>query len=231
MQTHNLTIIVSLFSLGFFGGFSHCAGMCGPFVLTQVSNRLQSIELQNYTTLKRLQNMALLPYHLGRITTYSVIGFICAFITSNIKDFANFNLVSGILLLIAALIFWNNLFEKKHFSLPFHLPKFKSLAILEKLFRDPRGFRGYLLGLILGFIPCGLLYGAFALCASIDKPALAALGMFLFGIATIPALFLTAAGGYIFLKISNSNFKFISKIVLIINIITLVVMAVGLILK
>lgn len=230
MQTHNLTIIISLMSMGFFGGFTHCSGMCGPFVLSQVSNRLENISLTEYNNFTRLKNFAIMPYHFGRITTYTIIGFFCSFLTGNIKDMSIFNYISGFLLLFAAFIFAQNLLNIK-FSLPFSLPKIKTSAILSTLFRNPQGINGYFLGIILGFIPCGLLYGAFALAASLQPPFLAAVGIFAFGIMTIPALFLTAAGGYWFLKLSARNFKFISKTVIAINVITLFVMALSLILK
>lgn len=235
MQSYNFTILISLINLGFFGGFSHCTGMCGPFVLTQVSSRLQNITLAKFHGFERLRSLALVPYHLGRIFTYSCIGFFCSFLTTNIKEITNFNIISGFLLLFAAMFFIQNLFGRKffkfNFRLPFHLPKIKNPSILQNLFQSPYGFNGFLLGVILGFIPCGLLYGAFALAATIANPLVAALGMFLFGVMTFPALFLTASGGYFFLKFSNMNFKLISKIVILINIITLGVMGLGLIFK
>lgn len=251
---NDFTIIASLISLGFFGGFSHCSSMCGPFILTQVSNRLENIELDQYSTLQKLKNLALLPYHLGRITTYSFLGFLCSLLTQNIKSFTEFRFLSAILLFLASFIFLNLLFEKKlakltanffknrlpfksntlkispifHkvFSLSF-LNKFKSL--LANLFKDPTGLNGYILGLILGFIPCGLLYGAFLLTASISSPILAGFGMFLFGISTFPALFITASGGFIFFKFLKTDFKIISKIIIFINSVTLFIMALSLI--
>ncbi len=230
MQSYNFTILVSLISLGFFGGFTHCAGMCGPFVLTQVSSRLQNISLAKYSHFQRLRSLALMPYQIGRITTYSCIGFFCSLITKNLQGIGGFNILSGFLLLFAATFFLQNLLGKKfNLRLPFHLPKIKNPPILKNLFQSPYGFNGFLLGVILGFIPCGLLYGAFALAASITNPILAALGMFLFGISTFPALFLTASGGYYFLKIKGVNFKLISKIVVLVNVITLGVMGIGLI--
>lgn len=253
MQSYNLTILISLINLGFFGGFTHCSGMCGPFVLTQVSSRLQSISLAKFSYFERLRSLALVPYHLGRITTYICIGFCCSLITKNLKEVANFNIITGFLLLFAATFFLQNLFEKNLFkfkkgrlilkrigmhlikinqlnTLNFRLPKIKNPPILKNLFQSPYGFNGFLLGIILGFIPCGLLYGAFALSASITNPMIAALGMFLFGIMTFPALFLTASGGYFFLKFDKMNFKLISKIVILINVVTLVTMGLGLIL-
>lgn len=202
-MTDDLALIFSLFTLGFFNGFSHCALMCGPFVLTQVSNNLQKIPLQNFSAFKKLKSLALLPYQLGRISTYSLIGFFCSLLTKNIEDFFHFRIFSAALLLFAGLFFFNLAFDKK-------LLPFKSLLLkkpadffakkISFLFRNPTGFTGYILGLILGFIPCGLLYGAFLIAAAISNPFLAAIGMVFFGLATFPALFLTASNRSYFTK-------------------------------
>ena len=258
----NIPIIISLISLGFFGGFTHCSGMCGPFILTQVSNRLENIPISEFSNFQKLKNLALLPYHLGRITTYTIMGFFCSLFAENIKNVTQFKTLSAIFLFLASLIFLNLLFEKSPLrkakkaleltkiklknKLPFKSKTLKNAplllnvskalrnlkflkSLLTTLFKNPKGLNGYLLGLILGFIPCGLLYGAFLLAASITSPVLAGLGMFLFGISTIPALFLTASGGFVFLRILKDNFKLISKAVILINCLTLLIMAISLI--
>jgi uncharacterized protein len=226
-------LIISLISLGFLGGFTHCVGMCGPFVITQVSNRMEKISLENFSNLTRLKNLALIPYQLGRISTYSLLGFFCSFFTKNIQDFIGFKILSLFFLGLAIAIFASLLFEKKpHFLTRFKL-RFKS-GILESapaffskktssLFSNPKGFKGYLLGLILGFIPCGLLYSAFLIAATFHNSFLAAFGMFLFGISTFPSLFLTACGSNVFRKIPE--FKLVIKVVILLNILTLIMMA------
>jgi hypothetical protein len=264
--------------------------MCGPFVLTQVSNRLQKTPLENFSNFQKLKNLALLPYHAGRITTYSLLGFLCSFFTKNIQDFSGFNFLSALFLFFASLFFLGlfttslssprkrgsilffldsslrgndkkklirgkkffdfalrfksknlknfGLFLKKTFLTKKNLPLTPTLSrprfpwgrgsrAVTNLFQDPRGFRGYFLGLILGFIPCGLLYGAFAISAVISSPILAAAGMFFFGITTFPSLFFTACGGFFLTKLPE--FKFIAKAVILINVVMLFLMALKLI--
>ncbi len=248
-MTNDFTLIFSLISLGFFGGFSHCSGMCGPFVLTQVSSRLQKTSLEKFSNFQKLKNLALLPYHLGRITTYSCVGFFCSFLAKSIQDFSNFRKISAIFLLIAAAIFlkiltpsplrgegWGeggiilqNFFRSKIkpiFAKKLGLVKNFLSKKISILFQHPEGWGGYFLGLILGFIPCGLLYGAFVIATSISNPIFAAGGMFLFGVSTFPSLFLTASGGYFFAKITE--FKWVVKIVMLVNATALFLMAVKL---
>lgn len=240
-MTNDFTLIFSLISLGFCGGFTHCIGMCGPFVITQVSNRLQKTSLQNFSQFQKLKNLALLPYHLGRISTYSILGFFCSFLTNNLQDFIGFRIFSGVFLLVAASVFLNlflgkNLFGKITASKKIKL-RFKSVILesalrffskkISVLFQNPQGLKGYFLGLILGFIPCGLLYLAFLICGTISNPFLAASGMIFFGFSTFPSLFFAALGGSVFTKIPE--FKFVAKGLLLLNAIMLLMMAIRLI--
>ena len=50
------------------------------------------------------------------------------------------------------------------------------------------GDNGYLLGLALGFLPCGFLYAALATSAASGSPLWGALAMLAFGLGTAPAL-------------------------------------------
>ena len=52
----------------------------------------------------------------------------------------------------------------------------------------PRGSAAgeFLLGVALGFLPCGFLYAALAAAAASGRPALGAAGMVAFGLGTVP---------------------------------------------
>lgn len=238
---NDLTLIFSLISLGFFGGFSHCVGMCGPFVLTQVGNRMAKTPIENFSELQRLKNLALFPYHLGRISTYSLIGFFCSWLTKSLQNIiefkVGFKIFSAIFLIIAIAVFVNFFFDgrlqiKTKIQLRFKsvfLKKFLSFPAkkISFLFQSPYGLKGYFLGIILGFIPCGLLYSAFLIAGSFSSPIMAMVGMILFGMATFPSLFCASYGGHFFTKLPE--FKFIGKIVILLNIITLLLMVIKLI--
>ncbi|MFT6106567.1 MAG: sulfite exporter TauE/SafE [Rickettsiales bacterium] len=235
MNYQELTIIGSLFTFGLLGGFSHCAGMCGPFVLMQVGNRLGSIKIDQATNFKKLTGIALLPYHFGRITTYCFIAFLSSLLANNLKHISGFKQLAGFLLLIGAVIIFNSTIAK--IKIPFKIHSVKSTRktlpflknLINYLFLNPTGFKNYFLGLILGFIPCGLVYGAIVIALSLNNPALSLVAMFAFGIGTIPALFVTACGGYWFFSGISKYLKTFTKIILFINIITLLVMAFSLI--
>lgn len=229
----SFVLILSLLSLGFFGGITHCVGMCGPFVLTQVTNRLQNISVDDMVGLAKLQNLALFPYHFGRIVTYSFLGFLSSLLAGNIADFSGFKNVAAVFLLVAAVFFLQNAYEFRIWPVKWRfLPRVRlDLRVLDGLFRDPLGKKGFLLGLVLGFIPCGLLYGALAAVAAISSPVLAGFAMFLFGLATMPALIFSGFGGYFFLKIAKKQLKLLSRVVILINSVTLIIMAFALLNK
>jgi sulfite exporter TauE/SafE len=54
---------------------------------------------------------------------------------------------------------------------------------------------GYLLGVALGFLPCGFLYAALAAAASSSNPMLGIAGMVAFGLGTVPALAAVGVAG------------------------------------
>jgi len=204
--------------------------MCGPFVITQVSQNLQKISLQNFSPFERLKNYALLPYHLGRITTYSMLGFFSSLIAKNIENFLPFRIFSAALLFLAAVFFLGLLLERNLLRFKLRFLENAAAFFLKKFsifFQNPHGIKGYFLGLVLGLIPCGLLYGAFLIAAAISNPFVAAFGMFLFGLSTFPALFFTAMGGHFLLKFPG--FQTISKIIISINVIMLFLMGLKLI--
>lgn len=240
MDDFQLKIILSLLSLGFFGSFSHCGFMCGPFVLMQVNNNLSQIKITNVTYLKKLKGLALLPYHCGRIITYSFLGFVSAFFGKNIRTNGNANLISAIMLTIGALLilemilknFKINLFTRipsPKKKIPIDFLPLKPIKIIKDflsfLFKNPQGLRGFILGLILGFIPCGLLYSSLIISATLDNYIIAGMAMLIFGIATIPALFISGSTGYLFFNKSQKWYKFFTQFILLINMISLFIMS------
>ncbi len=186
--------IGSLFIAGLAGGVTHCMGMCGPFVLSQVTVRLQGKPAATMTEMHRLTGAALAPYHLGRLTTYMVLGAAAALLSGGVIAFSGVRYLAAALLVFAAVFFLA--YAARSLKVP--LPAFfgnrssGSIGLLGRLTRPlldrPTGWRGYGLGLALGFLPCGLLYGALAAAASTGDPLAGAMGMAAFAFGTMPAL-------------------------------------------
>lgn len=172
----NAPLILALFMAGIVGSAGHCAGMCGPFVLAQVGAR---------SRFGRLAGAALLPYHLGRGTTYIVFGALLAAPIGLLSRLEQLRWIPAAMLVAAAALFlfqalrgWNVIGGRA--------PRFLHLA--RGLFARPFGARGYALGLVLGFLPCGLLYSALGAAAATADPVAAAAGMLGFVLGTVPML-------------------------------------------
>lgn len=186
----------SLFLAGLAGGFSHCVPMCGPFVLAQIDSD------SSVRTLSRLKGALLLPYHLGRITTYTAMAaaFSAAFHTTFLFSQTK-SIVAALMLLTAAVIFLANAIPLVGRVFPY-LANIRIPAPQRLIARLSQPVSGkadplsrYLLGLLLGFMPCGMVVAALMAATSLETPVQAATGMALFGLGTIPALFLAASGG------------------------------------
>ncbi len=190
----NGTLLLGLLTMGLVGSMSHCVGMCAPFVLSQVTARLEAQPASRMREWHRLTGAALVPYHLGRAATYVGLAVAASSVAQWLLDGHGLRWLSATLLGVAAL-----------FMLALALPALKRLLggrgdgegwwsrgigrAARPLFASPTGWRGFALGVSLGFIPCGLLYGAIAAAASAADPLTAALGMLAFWAGTVPSLF------------------------------------------
>ena len=198
VETHG-DLLTGLFLTGVIGSLSHCAGMCGPFVLSQVAARLEAIPAAGMTEFRRLGGAALLPYHLGRATTYGLLGAAAGWAAGTLAGWSGFRFVAGGLLVLAAL-----------FLIGMAVPRLKGLpggggeswwsrhvaGLARPLFASPTGWRGWLLGVALGFIPCGLLYAALAAAAASGDPLAAGMAMLAFAAGTVPVLVAVGAIGH-----------------------------------
>ncbi len=177
---------VSLFLAGLAGSLTHCVGMCGPFVLGQVMADVEAVPAGRYGEWRRLSGAALLPYHLGRFTTYSALGALAGAVTSIFASSPAFGWLAGALLLLAAALMLAQAFG---FVAGIESPLTASLARLAgPLASSRKPVARYGLGVVLGFLPCGFLYGALAAAAGTGSPVSGATAMAAFTAGTMPAL-------------------------------------------
>jgi len=191
-------LLGALFIAGLFGGATHCIGMCAPFVLAQSAGK----PLAGVSRWRRLLSMSLLPYHLGRITTYVAIGAMVGAFAGLAMELSGVRWIAVILLLAAGLLFAFQALRGFGARLPM-TPRLRLLQAIPRtitrvskpLFAARGAGRGYFLGLALGFLPCGMLYAAVMAAAAGGSAAAGAAGMAAFGAGTIPALAALAITG------------------------------------
>lgn len=178
--------LISIATIAFLGAFGHCIGMCGGIVIAYSSRKVDA----QWSSM--MQGLAHIVYSFGRITTYVMLGAIFGAIGGVVQfngyTTAAMTIVAGIFMILAGL------------SL---LGKFEFLTKLEHSFSGSKWYQDafrqvlqskslysfYILGLLNGLLPCGLVYFFAVTAASTGSPLWGALVMFIFGLSTIPALF------------------------------------------
>jgi sulfite exporter TauE/SafE len=221
------SMLVSGMLTGLVGGFSHCAGMCGPFAITQTINNYDKNSINKFGTFERIKGAALLPYHLGRISTYTILAMVATYATSSFFTEAGYKKFSIAAIIVAALFLIGVLFPVVS---PTKLLGGKSSAKFsnfisshsKNLFANPRGFNGFKLGAILGLMPCALVFSALFFAAASGTIFNAATIMMAFGAGTIPALFITAYGGSYLQKFLKNNKAIFTKSAAALSLVALV---------
>lgn len=174
-------ITVAMFAAGLAASGTHCAAMCGPLVLAQVG----SLPAPSCAR-ARIFAGARISYHLGRAATYAMLGAIAGGVGRwAVRSAAAAAPVTAIMLTVAALVTALLLVlpgaRRGNFMPPW------IAAAATPLFRS--GWRnGVMLGMLLGLLPCGLVYGALAVAAATGSAITGALAMLAFAAGTAPAL-------------------------------------------
>lgn len=172
-------IFLSAILLGFLGSM-HCVGMCGPIVI--------AIPIKSQSKLQILLNG--LTYNFGRVLTYSFIGLLFGLIGESLSIIvlqSHLSVTLGSLILLY-LILPKSLKSslKSNGKISFHLGQLKG-KMSKQLSRTT--FAGSLtLGVLNGFLPCGLVYAALAGAVATGAIFDSVIYMALFGIGTIPAM-------------------------------------------
>ena len=196
-------LLAGLFLVGLVGSVSHCAGMCGPFVLQQAAMRGEKVPAAGMTEMHRLGGILLVPYHLGRITTYAALGALAGGLFGSITHLSGQHWIAALLLGLAALLMFGmalgriGIIRRKLIAASGGAATWTAPVAnaATRLFRDPVGWRGYGLGVILGFLPCGLLYAALMSAGAGGDPLVGAMAMAAFALGTVPALLLVGLIG------------------------------------
>ena len=172
-------------------GSAHCLGMCaGISGLFGVSAEVRS--------LSRQVPMAI-AYNSGRVLTYALLGIIVATFGGALVE-AKPTLARPILLITGAVIILIGLQVAFNWRLLNPIERmgavlWQKLAPVAKYFvpvtNVPKAFG---LGLLWGWLPCGLVYSVLLIAATSAQPLHGAATMIAFGVGTMPAMVMTGLG-------------------------------------
>lgn len=181
----NIDLIIIL-TTAFLGSMGHCIGMCGGIVIAYSSSKIDS----RSSWLK--QTSSHLSYNFGRVATYTILGAIFGLLGQVIAFTPTTKgvlfVLTGTLMILAGLSLLGNL--KFLNSAEWSVSKYAWYQNgFRKLIRSKSYSSFFLLGMLNGIIPCGLVYSFAIFAASTASPLWGAIVMATFGLATIPALF------------------------------------------
>jgi sulfite exporter TauE/SafE len=101
--------------------------------------------------------------------------------------------------------------------------------VARDLMADPRGWRGYALGVALGFLPCGFLYAALAAASAAGGAAAGAVAMAAFALGTAPGLAVAGWAGALFARRHARSFAVLSTLAMLASAALLLSMALRLV--
>jgi sulfite exporter TauE/SafE len=199
----------SMFMLGIFGT-GHCIGMCGPLVIAFPA---RSGKFASH-----------LYYHLGRILTYVIIGCVMGGIGAGLAEIAGatggnypvwiariqmgVSFVAALFLLVFGLARLGIIREPGWMAMasPDKIPGYRKLLksafsnkrqaemLLKSAFSNKRQAEMLLLGMMMGFLPCGLSFAAFTRALPSGSPINGAALVLAFALGTVPGLLLLGTG-------------------------------------
>ena len=178
--------IISLITIAFLGSVGHCIGMCGGIVIAYSSAKVDESQSRLRVSLSHL------AYNLGRVTTYvflgAIFGAIGGVISFSNMAIATLTIIAGIFMILTGI----SLLGKLEFLTKIEHSFFKSRWYQEsfrKAIKSKSLYSFYILGLLNGLLPCGLVYFFAVTAASTGSAFWGAIVMLIFGLSTIPSLF------------------------------------------
>ncbi len=168
-------------------GSTHCIGMCGGIISTLSTNFNGKSDSQSFT----IQ----IFYNVGRITSYSLFGLLVGIFSSQLMQLLpNPHVVSmkitGIFFILLGLYISQLINSFKYLEGAGQKIWLKIEPFGRKYLPAQNNWSAFKLGLVWGWLPCGLVYSALAMAVTQINPIHSAFIMIAFGLGTLPTLLL-----------------------------------------
>lgn len=204
------------FSLGLVSSL-HCVGMCGPLILSIPKTKFT---LHNFLHNKSIYNP--IAYNIGRILTYVFIGIVVGLFGELIKItflHQQLSIFAGGLMLItgvATKFEANNIIKSKTLNKIFSVLKTQISILLNAQTTS----KMFLLGVLNGFLPCGMVYMAILSSLAWGDMNSTIIYMASFGLGTSPLLIsLFFFSGFLSNKLRLKSQKIIPIVTIMIGLI------------
>lgn len=184
--------ISAAFIIGLLGSV-HCVGMCGGIMNALCFAMPRQRQSGSRTSL------ILVLYNLGRIFSYSLAGAMIGGLGMLLQGPAGIlgpglRIVAGLMMIAMGLYlagWWRGLAHLE--GLGNHVLWRHVQPVASKLMPVNKGWQALLLGIVWGWLPCGLVYSTLTLAGAIGQWQQSALIMAGFGLGTMPVMLLTGA--------------------------------------
>jgi uncharacterized protein len=181
----SIELVGSALVMGLAGSL-HCIGMCGPLAL--------SLPVSHYNRISRATGG--LIYNMGRIFSYSMMGLLFGSLGGLIiitRWQSKLSIALGFLIILYLLL------PKKYFHFGSNTGLSKPFTLLRqqlgKLFHSTKMSSLFFIGVLNGFLPCGLVYLALTSSIISASPWNGSMFMLFFGMGTFPMMFATVLMG------------------------------------
>jgi hypothetical protein len=171
------------------GGSIHCLAMCGPLVMS-ISGKGRGLSSFGRK----------LAYNLGRIGAYLIIGLLFGMISQTLSLVLyqqTLAIMTGSLLI--ALVIFNLVPKRLRSSMPLAGSITKMVLKGNSLLHKRGGILAVTgLGMLNGFLPCGLVYFAATASIAFGSVGQSVVYMFSFGLGTLPLMLLLTFTAHLF---------------------------------
>jgi len=182
-------------------------GMCGPIAMMLPVDRTN--EAKKVTQI--------MTYHLGRIISYSILGLFFGLLGRGLF-LAGFQQKMSILvgiLMITAVVVPEKVFAQYNFSKPVFKVISQVKVKLGAQFKKKTYGSLFTIGLLNGFLPCGLVYVALFGAIAMQQVHLSVFYMALYGVGTIPLMSLVVyVSNVMTLPVRNTIQKLIPMVII-----------------
>lgn len=174
-----MQLFLVAFMIGIVGSF-HCVGMCGPLAL--------ALPLNHHSFAAKITGALL--YNAGRVVTYSFFGLIFGLIgqTAALFGFQQWlSIVAGAIILLFLIM--PKKYKMQSTAANITNGGFSKLrSTLAGLFTQKNNASLFVIGLLNGLLPCGLVYMAVAGAIGTGEVGSSVLFMTAFGLGTLPVM-------------------------------------------
>lgn len=192
--------------LGLMGSF-HCVGMCGPIALV--------LPLRGKSWFIRIFNGV--AYNMGRTATYGFMGFVFGLAGAGLSLAGfqrNVSIAMGVIMILTVVVplIFGGSFSAENLG----APVFNRIrGPLNHLMQSGTTGAMFLIGLLNGLLPCGLVYVALAGAIGMGSLSASVVFMIIFGLGTLPLMLLVSLAGHLVGKTLRARINQLIPVVVI----------------